>query len=469
MGLEVVAIPGLSPDEVRGQRVGRFELICKLSSGGMADVFLAWQRSVAGFQRPVVLKRIKENFRDSPDFLHMFVAEAKITAGFTHGSIAQMYDLVMEAEQLYMVMEYVPGATLVELARELLLHEEHIPIGLTLPAVCDTAEALHYAHHFVDPAGVPRPTVHRDVAGKNIMVDFDGQTKLLDFGIAKQQGQESRTAFGHVKGTGGYMSPEQLRGEALDGRSDVFSLGIVLHELLTGQRLYLRRSHSEILEAVLFGKVTPPSEKNARVPQAVDQVVLKALAQDRAERFASAREFGRALADAARQHFWLPDQRGALVARYFGARRAQLAERLLDSAATQMSPLAEVTSDPDQPAVVSGRVSSPHLGGALPVARLSRPNPHVAMMTGKRVTQPELPAVRLDDRRGPSPRETSDKEVSVAVQPVVAERGPPTDPESPRAKGLVPSSNANGFWGTAVWLLLGLAAGALMAALLLRR
>src|SRR5581483_2747076 len=208
--------------------------MCKLGSGGMSEVFLAWQQAVGGFKRPVVVKRILESVKRNEEFLRMFVKEAKITAALSHGGIAHLYELVHEDDELFMVMEFVPGATLVEVARACHVAHEPIPIGFSMSVLRDTATALHYAHTFVDPAGRSRPIIHRDIAEKNIMVGLDGAMKLLDFGIARQLDVEGRTQVGTVKGTAGYMSPEQVRGEKLDARSDLFSLGVVLHECLTG-------------------------------------------------------------------------------------------------------------------------------------------------------------------------------------------------------------------------------------------
>jgi eukaryotic-like serine/threonine-protein kinase len=261
---EIAPIFDLVKDQWSGRKLGRFEVICKLGMGGMSEVFLAWQRGVGGFRRAVVIKRIHDMVKGQDDFVRMFVQEAKITSSLTHSAIAQLHDLSEENGELFMVMEFVPGATLVEIARACLNAQESIPVGLTLAVIRETAMALHYAHTFKDAVGRSRPVIHRDIAEKNIMVSLDGKTKLLDFGIARQQGRTSHTQVGTVKGTAGYMSPEQVKGEKLDGRTDIFSLGIVLHECLTGQRLFKAATRSDEIQALLHGTIPPPYQPGAR-------------------------------------------------------------------------------------------------------------------------------------------------------------------------------------------------------------
>ena len=329
----------LQRDGYAGKRLGRFEVLCKLGAGGMSEVFLAWQKGVAGFQRAVVLKRILEAVRRQEDFLRMFVKEAKITSSMSHGGIAHLYELSHEDDELFMVMEFVPGATLVEVAKACHLAREPIPIGFTLAVVRDTAQALQYAHTFVDATGRPRSIIHRDVAEKNIMVAFDGTTKLLDFGIARQMGQSPMTQVGTVKGTAGYMSPEQVRGEKLDGRTDVFSLGVVLHECLTGQRLFRRNTLAEEIKALLEAPIPAPSQKNREVTISIDSVVMKALSRDREHRFATSREMWEALESTGGAMLWDKEKRAAFMQRHFARRQADITQMLGDPAATNLDEL----------------------------------------------------------------------------------------------------------------------------------
>jgi eukaryotic-like serine/threonine-protein kinase len=310
--------------------LGKFELLCRLTAGGMSEIFLAHQKGLAGFNKLVVLKTILPDISGEEDFVRMFLDEARTTAAFSHPNIAQVYELDTDDGQLFMAMEFVQGCTLVEMARACRQAKESIPIGMTLAAVRDTALALHYAHNFTDARGRKQIVIHRDVAEKNIMVTYEGVTKLLDFGIAKAIGKQNRTTVGMVKGTSGYMSPEQIRGEPLDARSDVFSLGVVLHECLTGLRLFHGKNPEEGMIAALRESVAPASKWNARVTPDLDAVVLKALARERDARFGSALEFARAIERATPGAIWHPEQTAELMTRHFRERRLET-QRLLES------------------------------------------------------------------------------------------------------------------------------------------
>ncbi|WP_244239520.1 serine/threonine protein kinase, partial [Corallococcus carmarthensis] len=324
----------LTPDGFRGRVLGKYEVLCRLSTGGMAEIFLAAQKGLAGFRKMVVLKQILPDIRGEEEFVRMFLDEAKVTAAFNHPHIAHVYDLDVADGELFLAMEFVPGATLVEVARACRSAHEPIPMGLSLMAVRDTAVALNYAHSFTDPLGRPSPVVHRDVAEKNIMVTYEGVTKLLDFGIAKSLARAGRTQVGMVKGTSGYMSPEQIMGDPLDARSDLFSLGVVLHECLTGMRLFYAKSAEAMMNAVLSGDVPPPSRVNKEVPPELDAIVLKALAKRREDRYGTTLEFARAIERAVGPRIWHPEQSSELMLRLFSERRDQTRLLLMSGQST---------------------------------------------------------------------------------------------------------------------------------------
>jgi serine/threonine protein kinase len=313
------------------RHLGKYEVLCRLSTGGMSAIYLAHQTGLAGFKKLVVLKTILPDIGGEEDFVGMFLEEARITAAFNHPNIAQVFELDTGDGQLFMAMEFVQGCTLVEMARACRQAKEAIPVGFTLSASRDTALALHYAHNFTDARGRKQIVIHRDVAEKNIMVTYEGVTKLLDFGIAKALGRSGRTSIGMVKGTSGYMSPEQIRGEPLDPRSDIFALGVVMHECLTGLRLFHGKTAEEGMMAALREEVQPPSRWNKEVSPELDAVVLKALQRDRDKRFNTALEFARAIEKAAPTLLWHPEQLGEVVTRHFGDRRTET-RRLLESA-----------------------------------------------------------------------------------------------------------------------------------------
>jgi serine/threonine protein kinase len=429
---EVAPIFDLVKDAWSGKKLGRFEVICKLGAGGMSEVFLAWQRGVGGFKRPVVLKRILDTVKAQDDFVQMFVREAKIMSALTHGSIAQLHDLSEENGELFMIMEFVPGATLVEVARACLNASESIPIGLTLAVVRETALALHYAHTFKDAVGRPRPVIHRDIAEKNIMLSLDGKTKLLDFGIARQQGRTSHTQVGTVKGTAGYMSPEQVKGEALDGRTDVFSLGIVLHECLTGQRLFKAATRQDEIQALLEGAIPLPSSKNRGISPALDAVVMKALSRDRNGLYATAHEFAHAFDRLAGIDVWSEAQRADFMQRHFEKRRKQIASFIGDPS---MSESGEVRHHTDETPAVGFEVGDDDPSTVLAL----RPR------APKATTQPLGNAVGARATLGEGLSATRDERGSKSMASTRDERGgKETIESSSGVRGKGPSLTADG-------------------------
>jgi serine/threonine protein kinase len=401
----------LAPDAISGRKLGKYEVLCRLSTGGMAEIFLAAQRGLAGFRKLVVLKQILPDIAGEEEFVEMFLDEAKVTAAFNHPHIAQVFDLDVAEGELFLAMEFVPGATLVEVAKACRAASEPIPMGLSLEAVRDTALALHYAHTFTDPLGRPNPVIHRDVAEKNIMVTYEGVTKLLDFGIAKNLARKSRTQVGMVKGTSGYMSPEQLLGEPLDSRSDLFSLGVVLHECLTGLRLFHSKTPETGAGVVLQGQVPPPSRVNKAIPPELDAIVLKALSRKREDRYATTLEFARALERAVGPLIWHPEQSGELIGRLFSDRRVQTRQLLLAGGAltnevtgqlnlSQLFAPGEAPSLPKEPVSASGLPlitpslpSSPPPPAAPPEAPQARPPTPPRGAPSRRPTSAVMPAL----------------------------------------------------------------------------
>nr|QKW93803.1 serine/threonine protein kinase [Vitiosangium cumulatum] len=408
----------LAPDDVRGRQMGGYEVLCRLSTGGMAEILLATRRGLAGFHKPVVLKKILPDIQGQEEFVQMFLDEARVTAAFNHPNIAQVFDLDVAGDELFLAMEFVPGATLIEVARACRAANEPMPMGLGLAAARDTALALHYAHTFTDALGQPSPVIHRDVAEKNIMVTYEGVTKLLDFGIAKNLAGASRTQVGMVKGTSGYMSPEQILGEPLDARSDLFSLGVVLHECLTGMRLFPGKAPAVVCNAVLRGPIPEPSRVNKAIPPELDAIVLKALARKRDDRYATTLEFARELERAVGPLIWLPEQSGELLRRLFAERREQTRQLLASGRATTGEvKLAQLFSDKDAPATTP------------PPAPASTPPPDVAAprTAPPLAPSPRLPTISAPNFPPPGPVPISDQtdivSYSVVTRPPAALSG----------------------------------------------
>ncbi|ATB42870.1 Serine/threonine-protein kinase Pkn6 [Cystobacter fuscus] len=276
---------------------GRYELLRKLATGGMGQVFLARQTGPVGFQKLLVVKRLLPHLSEDPEFIHMFLDEARIAGVLNHPNIAQIYDLGDVDGVLYIAMEYVHGEAVSQVNVHARQRKGGLPLGLKCRIIADAAAGLGHAHQARTPSGRKLGLIHRDVSPQNVLVGFNGNVKLIDFGVAKAVGKLSQTVVGTIKGKHAYMSPEQARGEELDARSDVYGLGTVFYELLTHQRLFKRDTDMATLKAVVGARVLPPSEVVPGVPKSLDAVVMKALARRREERFQSAGDFQLALED----------------------------------------------------------------------------------------------------------------------------------------------------------------------------
>jgi serine/threonine protein kinase/tetratricopeptide (TPR) repeat protein len=271
-----------------------FELVRRLGAGGMAEVFLAKRRGAEATYKLLVVKRILPQHVSSDSFRAMFAEEARLATRLNHPNIVQVYDFqdAGEAGQL-LSMEYVEGPDLGKVMRKARKSDERLPPYVAAYIVSEVARGLHYAHERTDDRGQPLEIVHRDVSPQNILVSFDGAVKVADFGIASAN--VYREEHGVLKGKLGYMSPEQARGEKVDRRSDIFSLGIILHELLSGRQLYIREEGKELLEVVRAGAIEAPSVHARGVPPELEAIAMRALSRDPDNRFQTARDFASAI------------------------------------------------------------------------------------------------------------------------------------------------------------------------------
>ncbi len=270
--------------------LGRFELVTKLATGGMAELFLARERGLAGLERLVVIKRILPHLADNPSFIEMFLREARIIARLNHPNVVQIYELGEENGSYYIAMEYIHGSTVREM--QVLAERDgvELPVEVAVSVIDRACRGLHAAHELRDLEGNPLELIHRDVSPHNLMCTTEGFVKVLDFGVAKASQGIEATNSGHLKGKFAYMSPEQCKGLKLDRRADIFALGIVLWEALTGRRLFKREKDLDMMRAVVQEDAEPPSLYNPAVPEAIDQVVLKALFKDRDQRYETAEQ-----------------------------------------------------------------------------------------------------------------------------------------------------------------------------------
>ncbi len=277
-------------DEAEGQRFGQYTLLERIAVGGMAEVWKARMRGLEGFQKTVAIKKILPHMTHNAEFVSMFIDEAKLAAQLSHPNIIHIYELGKIANDYFIAMEYVEGRdlrTIGNLARQKRIP---IPIGLSLLIAHHVAGALEHAHRKSDFEGRALGLVHRDVSPQNVLISRDGDIKLCDFGIAKAVTQAGQTQIGALKGKLQYMSPEQAWGRPVDARSDIFSLGTLLFEMLTGERLFAGDSEISVLESVREGRVRSPRDLDPSISPEIDGIARQALAHDPADRFQSAGE-----------------------------------------------------------------------------------------------------------------------------------------------------------------------------------
>lgn len=273
------------------ERIGRYEVLGHIASGGMGQVYLARTTGLGGFERHVVVKTL-DVADDEDQFVTMFLDEARLVGSLHHQYIAPVYEVGCDEDGRYfLVMDYIHGETAEAVWKR--SHEGDapaIPTDFALSVVYAVASALDYAHKLCGRDGLPLEIVHRDVSLSNIMIGYQGGVKLIDFGIAKSANRATKTIAGTLKGKFGYLSPEQILRQPVDHRTDVFALGIVLYELTTMERAFLGSSELVTLERITKGEYTPPNKHVANYPQALQAIVERALSIDPADRFQTAGE-----------------------------------------------------------------------------------------------------------------------------------------------------------------------------------
>ncbi len=277
-----------NPNALVGSQVGRYSVVSHLASGGMAELYIARQEAMGGFEKPVVLKVLQPKYAENPRVVTMFLDEARLAAKLNHPSIVHVYDVADEAGMKYIAMEYIHGETSADIVKRGLAVKNYLPLEHAVHIVSQTAAGLAYAHERREPDGRVLRIVHRDVSPTNILVGYEGQTKIVDFGIARAQ-DELREESGIRPGKASYMSPEQVRGEPADYRSDIFSLGIILYELTLCQRLY-RGAPEVMMRKILDDRVTPPTAITRDYPATLELIVMRALEKRPEDRYQSAED-----------------------------------------------------------------------------------------------------------------------------------------------------------------------------------
>ena len=286
---QVLAARMAGAKDLKGTRLGLYTLIEHLATGGMAEIFLASHEAAGAFRKELVLKILQPRWAEHQAVVDMFLGEARIAAMLNHPNIVDIYDVASEEETHFIAMEYIRGRTLTELASRAIEVSKGLPLEVGAYIAAEVGEALAYMNEAPDENGRPMQVVHRDVSPTNVIIGTSGQVKLIDFGIARQ-GTGIKEESGIRPGKASYMSPEQAQGVALDGRSDIFSLGTILYEITVGRRLW-RGSRENAIRRIVEEKPAPPTYVRHDYPSDLEMVVMRTLEKKPEDRYQSAREF----------------------------------------------------------------------------------------------------------------------------------------------------------------------------------
>ncbi len=434
---------------------GKYVLLRPLAAGGMAEVFLAQMRGPAGFDKACVVKRVLPGHVANSQYMEMFLDEARVIARLSHPNVVQVFDMGELESDYFMAMEYVPGADLQNLLDALPENERRVPVPVACRIIAQVAEGLDHAHRAVDGAGLPLGIVHRDVSPSNVIISVDGVAKICDFGIAKSGAQASKTEIGSLKGKIHYMSPEQVRGDRVDARSDLFSLGAVLYEMTIGVRPFEGNGPADIAIKILNDEPQPPELYVDNFPRELWAVVQCLLSKRPTDRFASGRELQVALDELLLA--WSARASSNEVAAYLEQAMPGIGERALATSA-----LAARSSSTEMP----GRPSTPTAVAAMAVGPTSELRAFGAgaadLAFGEESAAPvpvslDLSGPSLSGESSPPPRRSSSMGAAVIVliaiavavgfwwitrQPAVAPTAPPIAPPAPsgpKAPGPAPS------------------------------
>ncbi len=373
--------------------VGRYALYDEIAAGGMATVHFGRLLGPVGFSRTVAVKRLHPQYAKDPEFVAMFLDEARLAARIRHPNVVPTLDVVATEGELFLVMDYVQGESLSRLVRAARSQGQSVPLAVVTAILSGTLHGLHAAHEAKNERGEPLGIVHRDVSPQNILVGVDGVPRVLDFGVAKAAGRAQTTREGQIKGKLAYMPPEQLRGGIISRAVDIYAASVVLWETLTAQRLFAGDNEGEILAKVLEAEVPPPSRLVPGLPRALDEVTLRGLARDRQARFATAREMALALERCTR--LAPPSEVGEWVERTAGQVLVMRAQNLAEiESISSHVPLTAIPTPPPaapaKPSEPSGPASAKADGvsssqlSSISVAKSGVPEAHAAPASRRR-------------------------------------------------------------------------------------
>jgi serine/threonine-protein kinase len=273
----------------------RYRVVEKLEAGGMAEVYRAESEGLQGFRKQVAIKRVLPHLSEKKKFISMFLDEARLSAQLSHSNCVQVFDIGVGDNAYFIVMEYVDGGNLKGISETLKKQGKSFPVQIAVFIAIEICKGLAYAHEARDATGAPLQIVHRDMSPPNVLVTKYGEVKIVDFGLAKASSQLEKSEPGIIKGKFSYLSPEAAMGQEVDARTDIFAVGIILWELLTGQRLFLGDTDFQTVKKVQQAVVPPSASINKDVPPELEKILSKALARDPAQRYSHARDLGQDL------------------------------------------------------------------------------------------------------------------------------------------------------------------------------
>ncbi len=334
-----------------GSTANSYQILAKLAVGGMAEIFLARSASVGGVERYVVLKRVLRERATDVEFIRMFLDEARLAAQLQHPNVAQVYDIGKLGDSYFFTMEYVHGETVRGLLHRAYGLRKPLSIGNVLTIIAGTAAGLHHAHERVGIDGKPLGIVHRDVSPSNLMISYEGHVKVVDFGVAKAADRLSETRAGTVKGKIAYLSPEQSRAGTIDRRADLFSLGIVMWEMLATERLFNKATDFDTMMAIANDDARPPSSVRPGIPPEIDAIVMRLLARNPDDRYQTAADVVDAIEEvAARSNSILS---AAALGRSMRELFGQRPEPWIEMTVERQPEVVTVTSEPIPAAMVT--------------------------------------------------------------------------------------------------------------------
>ena len=369
------------PDEENGTH-GKYRLLAELGQGGTANVYLAVARGLSGFNKLVVLKFLKAELAGEAEFRRMFLNEARLAARLNHPNVVQTYEVFEESGRPIIVMEYLEGAPLSRIVARSRQQGQPISLDMHLRIVCETLSGLHYSHELRDYDGKPLGVVHRDMTPQNVFVSFSGKISLLDFGIAKLSGSIAETQTGVLKGKLRYMPPEQILGEMVDRRTDIFAVGVLLWEALARQKMWRGVSDAAIMYNIVNGAIPSPRTVRPEVNEAVERICMKSLAFHPNDRYATAAELQSDLEDWLKGHTISNRSIGQFVNAIFREDRAKT-RKLIESQLANVDAQGSIS-----PALHDGTVQVPSLGEEAGKPSSERPT------ESERVPDSELPRRR---------------------------------------------------------------------------